>query len=152
MRDNPLPNRQAKTRSVAGWYRKEFASVVQAPPKLNCAAIAAINVGARLGVVGKPIAVQRTAAFSESLRDMVVIVKGDGTELDRGKGSDVLDHPLNAVVWLVQDLGGKGIVLKKSDLISLGSFSKLMPPKPGLAVEVVYQGLPGNPTVKTAFR
>ncbi len=126
--------------------------VVQAPPKLNGAAIAAINVGARLGVVGKPIAVQQTAAFSDSLRDMVVIVKGDGAELDRGKGSDVLDHPLNAVVWLVQDLGSKGIVLKKGDLISLGSFSKLMPPKPGLAVEVVYQGLPGNPTVKTAFR
>ncbi|MDH5538029.1 MAG: fumarylacetoacetate hydrolase [Rhizobacter sp.] len=125
--------------------------VVQAPPKLNGAAIAAINVGARLGVLGAPIAVQRTAAFSDALRDMVVIVKGDGTELDKGKGSDVLEHPLNAVVWLVQDLSKNGLALKKGDLVSLGSFSKLLPPKPGLAVEVVYQGLPGNPVVRASF-
>ena len=126
--------------------------VVQAPPKLNGAAIAAINVGARLGVVGEPMAVQRTAAFSDALRDMVVIVKGDGTELDKGKGSDVLEHPLNAVVWLVQDLAQQGVKLKKGDLVSLGSFSKLLPPKPGLKVEVEYQGLPGNPVVKVGFR
>ena len=126
--------------------------VVMAPPKLNGAAIAAINVGARLGVMGTPMAVQRTAAFSDALRDMLVVVKGDGAELDKGKGSDVLEHPLNAVVWLVQDLGKQGVKLKKGDLISLGSFSKLLPPKPGLNVEVEYQGLPGNPVVKVAFR
>ena len=126
--------------------------VVMAPPKLNGAAIAAINVGARLGVMGTPMAVQRTAAFSDALRDMVVVVKGDGTELDKGKGSDVLEHPLNAVVWLVQDLAQQGVKLKKGDLISLGSFSKLLPPKPGLKVEVEYQGLPGNPVVKVGFR
>ena len=126
--------------------------VVQAPPKLNGAGIAAINVGARLGVVGAPMAVQQTAAFSDALRDMVVVVKGDGAELDKGKGSDVLDHPLNAVVWLVQDLAKQGLKLKKGDLISLGSFSKLMPPKPGLNVAVEYQGLPGNPVVKVSFR
>ena len=126
--------------------------VVMTPPKLNGAAIAAINVGARLGVVGEPMAVQRTAAFSDALRDMVVVVKGDGAELDKGKGSDVLDHPLNAVVWLVQDLAKQGVKLKKGDLISLGSFSKLMPPKAGLNVEVLYQGLPGNPVVKVSFK
>ncbi len=126
--------------------------VVMAPPKLNGAAIAAINVGARLGVMGTPMAVQRTATFSDALRDMVVVVKGDGTELDKGKGSDVLEHPLNAVVWLVQDLAQQGVKLKKGDLVSLGSFSKLLPPKPGLKVEVEYQGLPGNPVVKVGFR
>jgi 2-keto-4-pentenoate hydratase len=126
--------------------------VVVAPPKLNGAAIAGINVGARLGVLGAPIAVQRTPTFSDALRDMVVVVKGDGVELDKGKGSDVLEHPLNAVVWLVQDMARHGMALKKGDLISLGSFSKLLPPKPGLAVEVVYQGLPGNPKVNVSFR
>lgn len=126
--------------------------VVMAPPKLNGAAVAAINVGARLGVLGEPMAVQRTAAFSDALRDMVVVVKGDGAEIDKGKGSDVLEHPLNAVVWLAQDLASQGLTLKKGDLISLGSFSKLLPPKPGLNVEVEYQGLPGNPVVKVGFR
>ena len=126
--------------------------VVMAPPKLNGAAIAAINVGARLGVAGEPMAAQQTAAFSDALRDMVVVVKGDGAELDKGKGSDVLEHPLNAVVWLVQDLAKQGVKLKKGDLVSLGSFSKLLPPKAGLNVEVLYQGLPGNPVVKVSFK
>jgi 2-keto-4-pentenoate hydratase len=130
--------------------------VVQAPPKLNGAAISAINVGARLGVLGTPIAVPATRgeryALNDALRDMTVIVKGDGAEIDRGKGSDVLDHPLNAVIWLAQDLARQGIALKPGDLVSLGSFSRLMPPKPGLAVEVGYVGLPGSPTVTMSFK
>ena len=130
--------------------------MVQAPPKLNGAAVAAINVGARLGVMGQPIAVPAAGAarqaLQDALRDMVTIVKADGAEVDRGKGSDVLEHPLNAVVWLVQDLPRHGIALRAGDLISLGSFSKLLPPKPGLAVEVVYSGLPGDPSVKVSFK
>lgn len=130
--------------------------VVQAPAKLNGAAITAINVGARLGVAGAPIALPATRAeryaWLDALRDMVVILKADGAEVDRGKGSDVLEHPLNAVVWLARDLARDGRALKAGDLVSLGSFSKLMPPKPGLAVEVVYFGLPGNPSVAASFR
>jgi 2-keto-4-pentenoate hydratase len=126
--------------------------VVQAPGKLNGAAISAINVGARLGVVGTPIEVVRSVEFSNALRDMETIVKTDGSEADRGKGSDVLDHPLNAVVWLVQDLARSERALKPGDLVSLGSFSKLLPPRPGLAVEVHYQGLPGNPVVGVRFK
>jgi 2-keto-4-pentenoate hydratase len=130
--------------------------VVQSPPKLNGAAISAINVGARLGVLGTPIAVPVTRgeryALNDALRDMTVIVKGGGAELDRGAGSDVLGHPLNAVVWLAQDLVRHGIALKPGDLVSLGSFSKLIPPKAGLAVEVGYLGLPGDPVVKMSFK
>ena len=130
--------------------------VVQAPGKLNGAAITAINVGARLGVLGTPLTVPATRAeryqLLDALRDMVPIVRGDGVELDRGKGSDVLEHPLNAVVWLAKDLARDGRALKKGDLISLGSFSKLMPPKPGLVVEVVYEGLPGAPKVGVTFK
>jgi 2-keto-4-pentenoate hydratase len=123
-----------------------------APPNLNGAAITAINVGARLGVVGTPIAVQNDVEFSNALRDMVIIVKGDGAEMDRGKGSDVLGHPLNAVVWLAKDMAKSGKAMKKGDLISLGSFSKLLPPKPGLAVEVLYEGLEGSPSVTVTFK
>lgn len=126
--------------------------VVEAPPKLNGAAITAINVGARLGVLGAPIPVQPTTEFSRRLRDMEVIVKADGAEVDRGMGSDVLGHPLNAVVWLVKDLARQGRALKVGDLVSLGSFSKLLPPKPGLQVEVIYNELPGTPIVSVDFR
>ena len=126
--------------------------VVEAPPKLNGAGIAAINVGARWFVAGTPIAVQRTPAFADSLASMKVLVMGGGEDLDFGFGRDVLDHPLNAVVWLAQDLQRQGKVLKKGDLVSVGSFSKLMPPKAGQKIEVQYQGLPDNPSVTLRFR
>lgn len=129
---------------------------VPAPPQINGAVITAINVGARLGVKGAPIPVPATRGeryqLLDSLRDMVVVLRGDGVELDRGKGSDVLEHPLNAVVWLAKDLARAGKALKPGDLVSLGSFSRLMPPKAGLKVEVEYLGLPGAPKVAMGFR
>ena len=126
--------------------------VVEAPSKLNGAGVAAINVAARYFVTGSPIEVKRTQAFADSLASMKVLVMGGGQDLDTGFGRDVLDHPLNAVAWLAQDLPKHGLALKKGDLVSVGSFSKLMPPKAGQKVEVQYQGLPDNPSVTLSFR
>lgn len=125
---------------------------VEAPPKLNGAAVAAINVGARYFVVGTPIPAERRVELLDALSSMKVAVMANGQDLDVGRGSDVLDHPLNAVIWLAQDLQKNGMALKKGDLVSVGSFSKLMPPKPGMKVEVQYQGLPDNPSVTVDFR
>lgn len=126
--------------------------VVEAPGKLNGAAMAAINVGGRYFVTGTPIAVQHTPQFLDALANMKVLLLGDSQLLDSGFGRDVLEHPLNAVVWLAQDLQRQGLALKKGDLVSVGSFSKLLPPKRGLKVQAHYQGLPGNPTVTATFR
>ena len=131
--------------------------MVEAPPKLNGPAINAINVGARLGVLGTPIAVPGTRAerfaLLDGLKNMAVIVTdGTGAEQDRGKGSDILEHPLNAVVWLAGDLKAEGLAMKVGDLISLGSFSKLMPPQAGMTVKVSYEGLPGAQPVLVRFK
>lgn len=126
--------------------------VVDAPIRLDGAAMTAINAAARLGVTGRPVTVQRTAEFANKLRDMRVLTLGDGAELDRGRGSDILGHPLNALVWLVRDLAREGRALKKGDLVSLGSFSSLLPTKPGQAVAIRYEGLPGTPVVRVGFR
>ena len=56
--------------------------VVEAPPKLNGAGVAAINVGARYFVTGAPIAVKRTHEFADSLASMKVLVMGGGEDLD----------------------------------------------------------------------
>lgn len=126
--------------------------VVEAPGKLDGAAIAAINVGARHFVLGEPIPVVPTTRVAEALRTMIVIVAGPEGELHRGKGSDVLEHPLNAVIWLSKELQRQGLALGKGDLVSVGSFSKLLPPKPGQNIVVRYQGLPGDPVVRVNFK
>ena len=131
--------------------------VVQAPPKLNGAAISAINVGARLGVAGAPLAVPvlraERYALLDALRDMQVRLQdGSGAVLGAGKGSDILEHPLNAVVWLAGALAQEGLAMQPGDLISLGSFSPLLPPKPGLAVTATYHGLPGAAPVRVQFK
>ena len=131
--------------------------VVQAPAKLNGPGIGAINVGAKLGVTGAPIAVPTAAgeraALLDALRDMnVVLADGGGAEIARGRGGDILEHPLNAVVWLAGALAAEGLSLNPGEVISLGSFSPLLPPKPGLKVTAVYEGLPGAAPVEVSFR
>ena len=79
--------------------------VVQDPSKIGGPAINYINVGARLGVLGAPIPVTADPRLADALRDMTVrLVDGTGKELDSGKGTAILEHPLNAVVWLAADL------------------------------------------------
>ena len=131
--------------------------MVQAPPKLNGAGVTAINVGARLGVAGTPLAVPayRAERFAmlQALADMnVSLTDASGARLGGGKGSDILDHPLNAVVWLATALAQEGLAMQPGDLISLGSFSPLLPPKPGLSVTATYDGLPGAAPVRVTFK
>ena len=131
--------------------------MVQAPPKLNGAGVSAINVGARLGVAGVPLAVPayraERYALLQALADMnVVLTDGNGARLGGGKGSDILDHPLNAVVWLAGALAQEGLTMQPGDLISLGSFSPLLPPKAGLSVTATYDGLPGAAPVRLSFK
>jgi 2-keto-4-pentenoate hydratase len=55
-------------------------------------------------------------------------------------------------LWLVQDLEKSRIQLKAGDMLSLGTFTQPMPPRPGLAATVRYEGLPGNPAVSVRFK
>jgi len=127
--------------------------VVEDPGKLNGPSIASINVGARLGVLGKPFVLKATPEMVEALANMTVkMVDQDGKELDQSKGDAILGQPLNAVLWLVKDLNASGIKLKRGDLLSLGSFSRLLPPKPGTGAKVTYEGLPGTPSVSVRFK
>ena len=121
--------------------------------KLSASLIVSLNVGARLGVVGKGVPAQATPEFAAALAGMrVVVLERGGKELLSGKGTAILDHPLNAVLWLVQDLERSRIKLKPGDMLSLGSFTPPMTPRPGLAVTVRYEGLPGNPAVSVRFK
>lgn len=117
---------------------------------LNAPVITAINVGARLGVMGAEIPTERLAAGD--LAAMQVHVFMDGKEVLNAPGKAILGHPLNAVLWLVEDLKAHGKALKAGDLVSLGSFGKPLLPKPGSEMRVVYEGLFGNQEVWVRFK
>ena len=121
--------------------------------KLSAPLIVSLNVGARLGVVGRGVPVQATPEFADALAAMRVVVTDDkGREIASARGAAILDHPLNAALWLVQDLARAGVKLKSGDVLSLGSFTAPMPARPGLALAVRYLGLPGEPSVSVRFR
>jgi len=131
--------------------------MVQAPSQLNGAGVSAINVGARLGVAGTPIDVPATRGERYQLlgaleRMQVQLTNAEGQLLGGGKGADVLDNPLNAVVWMAQALHKENITLQRGDLLSLGSFSPLLPPRAGLSVTATYVGLPGAQPVQVNFK
>jgi 2-keto-4-pentenoate hydratase len=107
--------------------------------------IVAINVGARMGVVGEPVPVLATPEFVNALADMQVTLTADGAEISRGPGKAILGHPLNAVMFIADEVQRRGGRLKAGDILSLGSFSRLTPPKPGQKVVARYEGLPTGP-------
>jgi 2-keto-4-pentenoate hydratase len=110
--------------------------------------LTAINVGARQGVLGPRIAAEQSEAFLQSLADMEVKVVDDaGKELAAAKGSAVLGHPLNSVVWLVEN----GVRLEPGDYVSVGSIGPLLPTAAGRTVTATYQGLPDDPEVSVSF-
>ncbi|RCS58051.1 2-keto-4-pentenoate hydratase [Parvibium lacunae] len=116
----------------------------------NANSITIINVGARQGALGKPLPM--TAELVPLLASMQVKLLDDsGAQLDSAPGTAILDHPLNAVLWLVQEMQRRGVRLKAGDLLSLGSFSKLIPSAAGKTIMAIYDGLPGNPQVVVRF-
>jgi 2-keto-4-pentenoate hydratase len=118
---------------------------------LTAAVITSFNVGARLGVLGRPIA--PTPAMVDALGKMMVVMRDqDGKELAKVPGAAILGHPLNAVVWLADDLAKSGGKLRAGDILSLGSFTPPNFQKAGMAVTVTYEGLPGNPSVSVRFK
>lgn len=121
--------------------------------KMTGPVVVAINVGARLGVVGAPVPVLATPEFVNALADMQVTLTVDGAEISKGPGKAILGHPLNAVLFIAEEVQRRGGRLKAGDILSLGSFSRLTPPKPGQKVVARYDGLPTGPmTVAVAFR
>jgi len=105
---------------------------------LNGATITAINVGARLGVLGEPIEVEPTADFARALAEMKVYVSMDDKLVMTVPGKAIMGNPLNAAVWLAEDLAKHGQSLKAGDIISLGSFGKPFRPAPGSTFWVGY--------------
>jgi 2-keto-4-pentenoate hydratase len=116
---------------------------------LDGTVLTAINVAARQGVMGDPIPAQQTTDFHQALADMTVsLADQSGEVLMSAPGSAILGHPLNSVLWLLEN----GVRVEEGDYLSLGSFGPLLVPQAGQRITLTYEGLPGNPTASVTFR
>lgn len=131
----------------------ELPDLALAPTEvLDGTQLLAINVAARFGVAGAEIPLKTNAATVALLAETrIVATDASGAVLAEGTGAATLGNPLNSVVWLVQDLAKSGRKLAAGDLISVGSFSPLTPPKPGQQITVRYEGFAGTPKVTVQF-
>lgn len=131
----------------------ELPDLALAPSEtLDGTQLLAINVAARFGVAGPEVPLNADAATVALLAETrIVATDASGTTLAEGTGAATLGNPLNSVIWLVQDLTKSGRKLAAGDLISVGSFSPLTPPKPGQQITVRYEGFAGTPKVSVQF-
>jgi len=143
----------AKTPLEVARHLSELVAFIELPDrilaeneKLDGSLITAINASARLGVLGERVRIQATDEFLTALEKMkVTAVDENGKVLANATGDALLGHPLNPVLWLINDLAATGESLRAGDLISLGSFAKPQPPQAGQRITVRYDGLPGGP-------
>ena len=120
--------------------------------KVDGPILLAANVGARLGVLGEPIFLPGTAESVEKLAAMKIeVIDQTGVVVGGGKGTDILNNPLNVVLWIADSLKAEGKTLKSGDLLSLGSFSGFLPPKAGSTITVRYTGLTPGPAEVTVI-
>jgi 2-keto-4-pentenoate hydratase len=107
--------------------------------KLNGPAIAAVNVGARLGIMGFPIPLKASKEWMNRLKNFKLqIIDDKGTVLSEGQGTSLLGDPLNVVIWIRDSLKAEGKKLNKGDLLSLGSITKMIPTAPNTSLRAHY--------------
>jgi 2-oxo-3-hexenedioate decarboxylase/2-keto-4-pentenoate hydratase len=81
----------------------------------------------------------RALVFGQAVRDWQgvdlaareVVMRIDGVEAGRGRGADVLGHPLEALAWLANDRLARGDVLRAGSIISTGTCTGAPPIAPG---------------------
>lgn len=113
----------------------------------SAADLCVINAGARYGVLGDRLPVSmREDGFHRLAGFQVELLDGNGAVLSQGQARDVMGHPFVAVLWLRDALQAEGKRLRRGDLVSVGSFTDLIPAPPGAAFTARYIGLaPGDP-------
>ncbi len=150
---------QAKTPEEALRHLSAMRAFIELPDlmlapseKLDGTQLLAINVAARLGVAGPEVPLEAKPETIKALAETkIVATDASGATLAENTGAAALGNPLNVVVWLVDELAKSGKKLSAGDLISVGSFTPLTPPKPGQEVTVRYEGLPGTPRASVKF-
>ena len=65
----------------------------------------------------------------------------DGVEQSRGRGDEIMGHPLEALVWLANHLAGRGLALRHGDVVLTGSLAYVGDVGLGQTVSGIIDGL-----------
>jgi len=65
----------------------------------------------------------------------------DGAEAGRGRGADILGHPLSALAWLADHRAALGLPLRAGEFVMLGSVVKTVWIEAPARVEIRFEGL-----------
>jgi 2-keto-4-pentenoate hydratase len=79
-------------------------------------------------------------AASLRLGAVEMVLRLDGDEIAHGVSTAVLGDPVNALVWLVRRLAGRGRHLRAGEIVSSGTFHMPPPIRPG-RYEARFEGL-----------
>jgi 2-keto-4-pentenoate hydratase len=106
--------------------------------------ITSINAGACLAVVGDPLIVQNTnhAAILEKLPLIhATVMDKQGQVLASGSSDQLMEHPLNVVLWIRDEVVSRGKRLKSGDVLWLGTLTPPLPVVAGESYQVLFTGL-----------
>ncbi|MEQ1775178.1 MAG: fumarylacetoacetate hydrolase family protein [Burkholderiales bacterium] len=98
-------------------------------------------------VVGAPVAVtdDKLSVLAEQLRDCNITLNKNGDVMDRGTGSNALDHPALALGFLANVLARQPAFdpLAAGEIITTGTLTAALPVKAGETWQSRYDHLPG---------
>lgn len=109
--------------------------------------LAAMNAGARYGVLGKPI--PATTLSMDDLAGVSGTLSRDGGVVSEAGATALLGHPANAIHWIVEQTRARGVTLEPGALLSLGSLGPFQLATPG-TFTATYTGFGDEPVSVTA--
>ena len=95
--------------------------------KPRAADFIASSVVAHAIVLGSPVA----APLGFDLATEAVAYEHNGEIVGTYSAAEVMGNPFNALAWLANQLGGRGLALEPGEIVMSGAISKLLRPKPG---------------------
>lgn len=110
----------------------------------SAALLEAGNTGVWRGRAGPPLPLTASAQWLsrlETFRATLQRTDADGAVLGSGRGADLLGHPLDVVLWIVEAVRAEGQRLLPGDLLSLGSLTAPTPVQAPARLRLRYEGL-----------
>jgi len=106
-------------------------------------------------VVGTPVAVdeENLRTLAKQLSECAVTLSKNGVVMDRGKGSNALDHPALALAFLANILAKQPAFdsLAAGEIITTGTLTAALPIKTGETWQSRYEALPGVDGITLEF-